>query len=149
MLSILGRRPAAFCDGHSRRHFLKIGGLALGGLSLPQILRAEAASSASRKSHKAIIMIYLSGGPSHQDMLDLKMDAPREVRGLFRPTQTNVPGIEICEHMPRLAKMMDKFAIVRSVVGSEGLHDLYQCMTGRTRKEMKPAGGSWPPPAPA
>lgn len=107
MLSILGQRPAAFCDGHSRRHFLKIGGLALGGLSLPQVLRAEAASAARPKSHKAIIMIYLSGGPSHQDMLDLKMDAPREIRGSFRPTQTNVPGIEICEHMPRLAKMMD------------------------------------------
>jgi hypothetical protein len=62
-------------------------------------------------------MIYLSGGPSHQDMYDLKMDAPVEIRGSFRPIQTNVPGIEICEHMPRLAKMMDKFAIIRSLYG--------------------------------
>lgn len=147
MLSILGRRPAAFCDGHSRRHFLKIGGLALGGLSLPQILRAEAASSASRKSHKAIIMIYLSGGPSHQDMLDLKMDAPREVRGLFRPTQTNVPGIEICEHMPRLAKMMDKFAIIRSLYGCPDQHASDLCLSGypigpKGRQDNHPSLGS-------
>ena len=78
MLCVLGRRPSRFCDGHSRRHFLKIGGLALGGLSLPGILRAEESSPRLGKSlsHKAIIMIYLSGGPSHQDMYDLKMEAP-------------------------------------------------------------------------
>src|SRR6516164_9202967 len=93
VLSILGQKLEAHCDRHSRRHFLKIGGLALGGLSLPQILRAEAASpvAAGKKlSHKAIIMIYLSGGPSHQDMYDLKMDAPKEIRGSFQPIQTNV-----------------------------------------------------------
>ncbi len=61
-------------------------------------------------------MIYLSGGPSHQDMYDLKMDAPLEIRGSFKPIRTNVPGIEICEHMPRLATMMDKFAIIRSLL---------------------------------
>ncbi len=80
MLSILGERLAATCDG-SRRQFLKLGGLALGGMTLPQILQAEETSPATRGkklSHKAIIMIYLSGGPSHQDMYDLKMDAPKE-----------------------------------------------------------------------
>jgi hypothetical protein len=106
MLSILSKQTSSFCDRGSRRHFLKIGGLALGGLALPDLLRAEA-SSASRGAvtspHKAIIMIYLSGGPSHQDMYDLKMEAPVEIRGSFRPIATNITGIQICEHMPRRA----------------------------------------------
>lgn len=132
MLSISGQQSASFCDGQSRRHFLKIGGLALGGLALPQILRAEDAPGATgrRLGHKAIIMIYLSGGPSHQDMYDLKMDAPVEIRGSFRPIQTNVPGIEICEHMPRLAKMMDKFAIIRSLYGNLDQHCSDMCQSG-------------------
>jgi len=133
MLSIEGAPAASNCDGATRRHFLKIGGLALGGLSLPQILRAEDASPSTRGqklSHKAIIMIYLSGGPSHQDMYDLKMDAPKEVRGEFRPIATNVPGIEICEHMPQLAKMMDKFAIIRSLYGGADQHASDMCLSG-------------------
>ena len=132
MLSIEGRRSASFCDGQSRRQFLRIGGLALGGLALPEILRAEDASAKSGRQlgHKAIIMIYLSGGPSHQDMYDLKMDAPVEIRGSFRPIHTNVPGIEICEHMPRLAKMMDKFAIIRSLYGNLDQHASDMCLSG-------------------
>ncbi|MHC5542868.1 DUF1501 domain-containing protein, partial [Singulisphaera rosea] len=127
MFTILGERPADHCDGHSRRHFLKVGGLALGGLALPQVLRAEAASKTPTGkprglSHKAVIMIYLSGGPSHQDMFDLKMDAPVEIRGTFKPIATNVPGIDICEHMPRLATMMDKFTIIRSLYGCPDQH---------------------------
>src|SRR5271167_1541021 len=120
MLTILGGRQR-FCDGLSRRAFLKVGGLALGGLSLPQILRAEEQAGITR-SHKAVIMIFLSGGPPHQDMVDLKPDAPAEIRGEFKPIHTRVPGIDICEHLPRLAEMMDKFAIIRSLVGSEGHH---------------------------
>ncbi|MFN0050776.1 MAG: DUF1501 domain-containing protein [Planctomycetales bacterium] len=133
MLSLLGRPIDSFCDRQSRRHFLKIGGLALGGIGLPQILRAQEASGTARGSklpHKAVIMIYLSGGPSHQDMYDLKMDAPKEIRGSFRPIQTNVPGIEICEHMPRLATMMDKFAIIRSLYGSPDQHASDMCLSG-------------------
>src|SRR5215204_7392070 len=106
MLTIYGNRIPRFCDGVSRRNFLKIGALGLGGLSLPQLLRAESAAGI-RKSHKAVIMIFLPGGPAHQDMFDLKPDAPAEVRGEFKPIRTNVPGIQICEHMPRLAGMMD------------------------------------------
>ncbi len=130
MLSILGPKQTQ-CDG-SRRQFLKIGGLALGGLSLPQILQAEAhtASTARPLGHKAIIMIYLSGGPSHQDMYDLKMDAPLEIRGEFKPIDTNVPGIQICEHLPRLATMMDKFAIIRSLHGCPDQHASDLCMSG-------------------
>lgn len=133
MLSILGQQPVSNCDGQSRRHFLKIGGLAMGGLGLPQILRAEADSTSSpgkSLSQKAVIMIYLSGGPSHQDMYDLKREAPIEIRGSFQPIQTNVPGIEICEHMPRLAKMMDKFAIIRSLYGGPDQHASDMCMSG-------------------
>lgn len=129
MLSILGPRPSAFCDRQTRRHFLKLGGLALGGLSLPQLLRAEAATGRSLP-HKAVIMIYLSGGPSHQDMYDLKMEAPAEIRGSFRPIDTNVPGIQICEHLPRLAQIMDKVAIIRSLYGSPDQHASDMCLSG-------------------
>jgi hypothetical protein len=150
MLEILGRKPSSFCDGHSRRHFLKIGGLALGGLSLPQILRAEAASPATqgnRLSHKAIIMIYLSGGPSHQDMYDLKMDAPAEIRGSFKPISTNIPGVQICEHLPRLAQMMDKIAVIRSLHGCPDQHASDLCLSGypigpQGRQDNHPSLGS-------
>src|ERR1700729_3963987 len=96
MLTIRGGGSGTFCDGISRRDFLKIGGLALGGLSLTDVLAAEA-KAGIKSSHKAIIMIYLPGGPPHQDMFDLKPDAPTEIRGEFSPIATNVPGIEICE----------------------------------------------------
>src|SRR5437899_1797034 len=108
MLTILGR-PQRFCDGVSRRSFLRIGALGLGGLALPQLLRAEAQSGV-RRSHKAVIMIFLPGGPAHQDIFDLKMEAPLEIRGEFRPIETNVSGIQICEHLPLVARMMDKLA---------------------------------------
>ncbi len=140
MLTIYGPRRR-LCGGVSRRDFLKIGGLAMGGLSLPEILRAEQAAGV-RSSHKAVIMVFLSGGPPHQDMVDLKPDAPSEFRGEFRPIRTNVPGIDLCEHLPRTAAMMDRLAIIRSVVGSEGHHAAFQCMTGRTQARQ-PAGG-WP-----
>src|SRR4051794_36810287 len=100
MLTIPGPR-SRFCDGMSRRSWLRIGGLALGGLSLPEILRAEAASG-TRNAVKGVIMVLLPGGPSHLDMYDLKPDAPAEIRGDFRPIATNVPGVAICELLPRL-----------------------------------------------
>ncbi|MSQ93833.1 MAG: DUF1501 domain-containing protein [Gemmataceae bacterium] len=138
MLTILGQRQR-LCDNASRRDFLKIGGLALGGLSLPQILRAEAEAGITR-SHKSVIMIFLSGGPPHQDMVDLKPDAPSEVRGEFNPIRTNVPGINICEHLPRLASKMDKFAVIRSIVGAEERHAGFQCMTGHRFGQQPPGG---------
>lgn len=131
-----------FCDGVSRRNFLKIGALGMGGLTLPQLLRAEAQQGIQR-SHKAVIMIFLPGGPSHQDIFDLKPDAPSEFRGEFRPIDTNVSGIQICEHLPRIAGMMDKCAIIRSIVGASGNHDAVQCLTGRAPGGAQPAGG-WP-----
>lgn len=134
-------RRQPFCDGLTRRDFLHIGGLAMGGLSLADILRAEAHAGIQR-SHKAIIMVFLSGGPPHQDLVDLKPDAPLEIRGEFEPIATNVPGIDICEHLPRLATMMDKFAVIRSLVGSEGRHAAFQCLTGRPAAAQPPGG--WP-----
>src|SRR5260370_22842938 len=140
MLTILVCRDR-FCDRASRRAFLKIGGLALGGLSLPEILRAESQAGTGR-SLKAVIMIFLSGGPPHQDMVDLKPDAPAEIRGEFKPIATSVPGIQICELLPGMARRMDRLAILRSVVGSEGQHSAFQCMHGHTQQRQP--GGGWP-----
>lgn len=140
MLTINGR-PQTYCDGVTRRSFLKIGGFAFGGyaLSLPQILRAQGASSSGR--HKAIINVFLGGGPPHQDMWDIKTDAPAEIRGEFDPIKTNVPGIEICEVFPRLAQLMDKCAVIRSVTGCDGAHDAFQCLTGWRRNDNASVGG--------
>lgn len=141
MLTILGSSSSRFCDGISRRSFLRIGALGLGGLSLPQLLRAEA-QSGKGLSHKAVIMIFLPGGPSHQDIFDLKMDAPSEVRGEFKPISTKVPGMQLCEHLPRLASMADRLTVIRSIVGASGDHDAFQCLTGRTSNNQPPGG--WP-----
>ena len=101
MLSIYGNSSGRFCDGLSRRNFLKIGGLGMGGLALPELLKASA-NSGGGKREKSIIMIYLPGGPPHQDMYDLKMDAPREIRGEFKPIPTSVPGVQISEMLPKI-----------------------------------------------
>ncbi|WP_339734365.1 DUF1501 domain-containing protein [uncultured Gimesia sp.] len=130
------------CDRMPRRSFMQIGGLAMGGLSLPQILRAQE-QSGKKSSHKAVIMIFLAGGPPHQDMFDLKPNAPDEIRGEFKPINTNVPGIQISELMPRVASMMDKFSIIRSLVGAEGRHDSFECCTGHHFRSAQPQGG-WP-----
>ena len=149
MLTIFGRPHfrGGFCDGVSRRDFLTVGGTLFGGaLALPHLLAAEA-KTGIRTSHKAVINIFLPGGPPHLDMFDMKPDAPETVRGEFKPINTNVPGIQICEHFPNLAKMMDKFVIVRSLVGSSGDHDAHQCMTGVRREPAKmgytPSFGAW------
>ncbi len=142
MLTILGGKSGErFCDGMSRRNFLSIGGLAMGGLALPQLLQAEAQAKAGR-SHKALIMIFLAGGPPHQDMWDIKVDAPREIRGEFKPIKTNVSGIEICELFPNIAKHADRYNFIRSMVGARGGHDAVQCLTGRPPRSGPPGG--WP-----
>src|SRR5262245_66661640 len=108
MLTVLGPR-ARLCDGITRRSFLQVGSLAVGGLTLPQLLRAEAA--AGKKGHKSVIIVYLTGGLAHQDTFDLKPDAPAEVRGEFKPIPTNVPGVRFGEHVPKLARCMDKLVV--------------------------------------
>ncbi|HEY2414688.1 MAG TPA: DUF1501 domain-containing protein [Pirellulaceae bacterium] len=142
MLTIYGSKTyGGFCDRVARRDFLKIGGMALGGLALPDVLRLEAAQGG--KSHKAIINVFLPGGPPHIDMWDMKPDAPIEIRGEYDPIKTNVPGLEICELFPKLAAMADKFTLIRSLCDSDGDHTAYQCMTGRKKNEQPPPGG-WP-----
>lgn len=148
MLTIFSKphKQGGFCDGLSRRDFLTIGGSVAGGLMLPDLLRAEAQQQRGTQ-HKAIINIYLPGGPPHQDMWDIKTEAPREIRGEFDPIRTSVNGIEICELFPRIARNADKFAFIRSLVDCDGRHDGYQCMTGRRKDPQKesywPMMGSW------
>jgi hypothetical protein len=142
MLTIQGR-PHKLCDGISRRAALKIGAFAFGAaqFNLADVLRAE--ESLGRTSHKAIINIFLGGGPPHQDMWEIKTDAPSEVRGEFKPIATKVPGIQIGECFPKIAASADKFAFLRSVVGARGGHDGIQCTTGRDESAFRTMGG-WP-----
>src|SRR5688572_18866720 len=99
MLTIWEAASSKFCDGVRRRAFLKIGALGFGGPTLADLLRlnAQAGSGRARLPAKAVIMVYLPGGPSHIDMYDMKPEAPVEFRGEFQPIATNVPGLEICE----------------------------------------------------
>ena len=131
----------------SRRASLQIGGLALGGMSLPEILRAES-TSPSRGTAKGIIMVLLPGGPTHLDTFDLKPDAPGEIRGEFRPIATNVPGLDVCELMPRLAQNADKLAVIRSLHGFRDDHNTHWCSTGwesHPPMESSPIIAGFPP----
>ena len=128
MLNILGAN-SRLCDGYSRRDLLKVGALSIGGLMLPDLLRARA-QSPHGTTGKAIIMVYLNGGPSHMDMYDLKPNAPVEYRGEFAPIQTNVPGMQICELMPLQARIADKFAIIRNMRFQQQGHTSPELYTG-------------------
>jgi hypothetical protein len=113
-----------------RRSFLRLGALTLGGLTLGDVLRLRAeAPLPGTPRQKSVIMIFLSGGPSHIDMYDLKPDAPAEFRGEFRPIRTNVPGMEVCELLPMQAKIADKFAVLRGVQFTE-LHTANEFYSG-------------------
>jgi len=118
----------------SRRQLLQVGGLGLLGLSLPELLRANESGKRS-SSHKSCIFIVQYGGAPHQDMFDMKPDAPAEIRGQFDPISTSVPGTHICEKLPRLAKLADQFALIRSMTHGNGGHDggMHVCMTGHSQ----------------
>jgi hypothetical protein len=115
-----------FCHQNSRRSFLKVGSLGLGGLTLPNLLRAQQSAAAEGKParKKSVILVWLAGGPSHIDMYDLKPTAPAEVRGEFRPVPTNVSGIQISEQLPLQTRIMDKLAIVRSAFHTNAGHGM-------------------------
>jgi len=112
----------------SRRHFLRGAGLGLGGLLLGDLLRLRAEEKIPRT--RSVIMVLLIGGPSHIDMYDMKPDAPVEIRGEFKPIKTNVPGIDICEHLPRQARLADKLTIVRNMKFTGDNHSGEQLTTG-------------------
>ncbi len=130
MLTIFGQKNR-FCDGVNRRSFLKIGALGLGAsaLTLADVFRAEAKAGTATRP-KAVINIFLGGGPPHQDLWEIKTEAPAEIRGEFKPIATRVPGIHISELLPRLAALTDKVALVRSLVGLQDEHSSYQNLTG-------------------
>jgi hypothetical protein len=132
-----------------RREFLRAGALSLVGLRLPELLHAQAraAESARRKKARACILLFMWGGPAHQDTWDMKPAAPVEYRGQFKPIPTNVPGIQICEHLPRLARHADKLAIIRSMTHNDVDHtnSTHYLLTGRAvPRPGAPLADDWP-----
>lgn len=143
MLALLGpknRSCSGGWGGVDRRQFLLAGSAGIAGLTLANLLRAEAAAGIGSSS-RAVINIHLDGGPPHQDMIDLKPEAPVEIRGEFRPISTVIPGLQVGELMPRLAHLADRFAFLRSLVGSAGAHDAFQCQSGFAADNLRTIGG--------
>ncbi|MBO12110.1 MAG: hypothetical protein CMJ68_15270 [Planctomycetaceae bacterium] len=120
MLRIDAGRGGRYCDGMSRRSFVQLGVAGMAAASLGDVARAK--QSAATGNNNAAIMIWLDGGPSHLDMYDMKPEAPSEYRGIWMPTATNVPGVEITEMFPLQAQHADKFSIVRSLHHDTGGH---------------------------
>lgn len=148
MLTLLDRHSTRFCDGLSRRSFLRIGGLGFGsgvcGVSLPQILQAATGRQSAKA--KSVVMVYLPGGPTQHETFDPKPTMPSEIRGAFRPTATRVPGVHFCELLPKLSANVDKFSVVRTLTGMQNRHESFQCYTGRPggrSGDNEPASG-WP-----
>ncbi|MBL8798753.1 MAG: DUF1501 domain-containing protein [Planctomycetia bacterium] len=144
MLTLFGKKHT-LCDGITRRNFLKIGAFGA-GLTLADMLRANAAANGKASRPKSVIMVWQCGGPPHQDTYDLKPDAPAEIRGEFQPIATNVPGIQISEYYPLQAKIFDKLAVIRSVRPVDGGHSDWGVSTGyneeSNKREHHPSLGS-------
>jgi hypothetical protein len=141
MLTIYGGTTARHCDALTRRNILRIGALGVGGLTLPGLLQARAAESKS-PGDKAVIMICLGGGPSHIDTYDMRPDSPAEYRGEFNPIATKVPGLQMCELMPRQAEIADKLAVVRSMQWTEPCHQYGEICTGFPPRAHRPGFGA-------
>jgi len=156
MLKIEGRR-GRLCDGFSRRELLRVGGISLMGLSLPNVLALQeaqaagvGASSSGFGQAKSVIFIFLQGGPSHIDIWDPKPDAPDNIRGQFKPIPTKIAGVQVSETMPLLAQQLDKATLIRSVSYTPaGLFNhtaaMYQMVTGYTPDKVSPSGQLEPP----
>jgi len=154
MLRILGGQTTAgkgapFCDRVTRRELMRVGGLSLfGSMTLPALLQAREAAGARRASAKAksVVMFNLLGGPSHMDMFDMKPEAPADIRGQFQPIATSVPGLHICEYLPRIAQLMHKATLIRTFSHNFNSHDPLPIMTGFTDdKNLAPAMPTDPP----
>jgi len=124
----------------SRRSFLAAGAFGFGGLTLADLLRAEHAGGI-RSSRKSVINVHLDGGPPQMDMIDMKPDAPTEIRGEFRSIPTALPGLRICELMPGLARLARRLVFIRTLVGSAGAHDAFQCQSGFSKNDLRSIGG--------
>src|SRR3954471_10531549 len=118
----IGNTYLPLCSGGNRRSFLQVGAAAMAGLSLPNWLNLQALGAVDEKKAKIrnCITIFLVGSPGHLDTWDMKPDAPEDIRGKFKPISTSVPGVQICEHFPRMAKIMDRVALIRSLHYSTG-----------------------------
>ncbi len=160
MIRVPGAVAKDLCDSHlqpSRRDFLRVGGAGMLGMSLNNILAVQSASAASGLvgspgwgKAKSVIMIYLQGGPSHLDLWDPKPDAPENVRSIFKPIPTKLDGVQFTEILPKLAKVNDKFTMIRSMSYTpNGLFNhtaaIYQIMTGYTTDKVSPSGQLEPP----
>ncbi len=158
MFSIQGQYGKDTCDGFSRRDLLRVGGASLIGLSLPEMLRMEQASAAEDARYggvgfgkaKHVILVYLQGGPSHLDLWDPKTDVPDNVRSVFKPIDTKLPGVQFTELMPKLGQQLDKTTLLRAVSYTpNGLFNhtaaIYQMMTGYTADKVSPSGQLEPP----
>ena len=123
----------------TRRRVMQLGSLGLVGLSLPRLLAAESAGARQASRVKSCILYFMEGGPAHQDLWDMKPEAPVEYRGEFKPIPTTVPGVQVCEHLPMLARQMHHFAQVRSVRHNIIDHNAgaYYCLTGRRPDESR------------
>jgi hypothetical protein len=132
------------CRGSiSRRDVLQVGALACAGLTFADVLRLQASTGSPVSRDKSVILIWMRGGPSHIDSFDMKPGAPAEIRGEFRPIATSVPGIQICEHLPLLAGIMDKLAIIRGIKSNDlGDHTPHYIITGSPDRGKHPAFGS-------
>ncbi|MDB4650261.1 DUF1501 domain-containing protein [Pirellulaceae bacterium] len=139
MFTVFGRKHR-HCDGISRRDFLTAGVMGIGGVTLADLRRIEAAAGITN-SRKAVINIHLDGGPPQMDTIDLKPNAPSEIRGEFSPISTRLPEFQITELMPQMAAMADRFVFLRSLVGAEGRHDAFQCQTGFSMNDLQSIGG--------
>ncbi|MGE5192758.1 MAG: DUF1501 domain-containing protein [Deltaproteobacteria bacterium] len=151
----LHQKPTRLCDGLSRRELIRVGGLSLLGISLPGLVHARQTADDPRTGNsfgkaKNVIFLWLQGGPPQHETFDPKPDAPTEIRGEFQPIATNVPGIQICELLPRTAAIVNKLAIVRSLCTHSDLHDAsgYWVLTGYQYKGQQSRqisrGTDWP-----
>ena len=129
----IGDNQQRTCQGVTRRGFLQVGFLGAMGLSFPQLLQAQEAGKKAGKKQRSVILVWLWGGPSHIDTFDMKPDAPSEYRGPYRPIGTNVPGIQVCEYLPQLARQADKYALLRSIYHDNNDHGIAGCiaLTGK------------------
>ncbi len=131
MLTIMDRRPDRNCQGFTRREFLRVGGLALSGLTLSELLALRAAASAgSGVTDKSVVYLFLQGGPSHIELFDPKMTAPVEIRSIFGEVQTNLPGVTFGGTFPQMAAMADKMSIVRSYASGNSGHTYQAVASG-------------------